>query len=67
MKIIRDKNKDEYEELKDKEKKREVINNKEKSICKMLYENLDLVTEHENERVHKIREQTVIYFSLYRK
>lgn len=45
MKIIRDRNRDEYEELRDKEKRREVINGKEKDICKMLYQNLDKLTE----------------------
>ena len=67
MKIIKDRNKEEYENLRDKEKKREVINDKEKEICKMLYDNLDKLTEQENDRVHKIKEQTIIYFSLHRK
>ena len=55
MKIIRDKNKDELEDLRDREKNREVLNQKEKDICKMLYDNLDKLTEQENDRVHKIK------------
>ena len=59
--------KDDYEEVREKEKKREVINQKEKDLCGILYEGLDSLVEAENDRIHKIKEQTIIYFSLLRK
>jgi hypothetical protein len=51
----------------EKEKKREVINQKEKDLCGVLYEGLDSLVDAENDRIHKIKEQTIIYFSLLRK
>lgn len=68
MKILKDKNQDEYNALRDREKtNRAAWNAKEKDICKVLYQNLDKLADDENERVHKIKQQTIIYFTLYKK
>lgn len=67
MKVLKDRNEDEYNALREREKNRTVLNAKERDIIKMLYDNLDKLSQEENDRVHKIKEQTIIYFSLYKK
>lgn len=68
MKILKDRNEEEYNALKSRENvNRNILNGKEKEICKVLYQNLDKVAQDENERIHKIKQQTIIYFSLYKK
>lgn len=67
MKILKDRNEEEYAALREREKNRNVLNAKEKDICKVMYSNLDRLAEEENDRIHKVKEQTIIYFSLYKK
>lgn len=67
MKIIRDRNMSEYEAMRNANQPRSALNQKEKEICKVVYENMDKLAEEENDRIQKIKEQTIIYFSLYKK
>lgn len=55
MKIIKDRNEEDYNSLRQKELNRNILNNKEKDICKVLHSNLDKLAEDENERIHKIK------------
>ena len=55
MKILKDRNTEEYAQLREREKDRNVINNKEKDICSILYNNLEKLSKEENGRIHNIK------------
>lgn len=55
MKVLKEKNEEEYNLLREREKNRAVVVAKEKDICRVLYDNLDKLSEEENDRIHKIK------------
>jgi len=63
MKLRVEKSQEEHAKVKE-SKNRLMLNEKEKEICRSLYEGLDQYLQDETTRTQKLKEQMVIYFSL---
>ena len=68
MKVLKERNSEEYSRVREKEKNnRSAVEEKERAICRQLYDGLEKLAEEESERIQKIKEQSIIYFSVFKK
>lgn len=66
MKLNFEKSEEEHERARE-SKNRNLLNEKEKEICRKLHATIDQFMEEEAARTQKLKEQLVIYFSLAKK
>jgi hypothetical protein len=66
MKLNFEKSQEEHEKVKE-SRNRNMLNEKEKEICRKLHATIDQFMDDESARTQKLKEQLVIYFSLSKK
>lgn len=66
MKTHKEKSLEDHEKVKE-SKNRNMLNQKEKEICKALYDGLEKYMQEETIRTNRMKEQIVIYFCLSKK
>lgn len=66
MKLNFEKTQEEHDKARE-SKNRNILNEKEKDICRRLHASIDVFMEEETNRTQKLKEQLVIYFSLAKK